>query len=79
MRDGVSSIANRYGKTNNRYMKNYDEKVPSKYIMYLDAKNLYGWAMSQYLPTGQGFKWLSEKETNKVGLAKYCRKIVTRV
>ena len=61
MRDGVSSIANRYGKTNNRYMKNYDEKVPSKYIMYLDANNLYGWAMSQYLPTGQGFKWLSEQ------------------
>ena len=32
-------------------MKNYGEGTPSKYIMYLDANNLYGWAMSQYLPT----------------------------
>ena len=51
-------------------MKEYDEKSPSKYVMYLDANNLYGWAMSQCLPTG-GFKWLSEKEINKVDLAKY--------
>ena len=61
MHDGVSYIANRYGKANNKYMKEYDEKVPSKYIMYLDANNLYGWAMSQYLPTGN-FKWMTDKE-----------------
>ena len=60
MRGGISYIANRYGRANNKYMKEYDEKAPSKYIMYLDANNLYGWAMSQYLPTG-GFKWLTEK------------------
>ena len=58
---GVSYIANRYGNANNKYMKEYDEKAPSKYIMYLDANNLYGWAMSQYLPTGN-FKWMSDKE-----------------
>ena len=65
---GVSYIANRYGNANN--MKEYDEKAPSKYIMYLDANNLYGWAMSQYLPTGN-FKWMTDKEISKIGIGKY--------
>ena len=51
-------------------MKTYDEKAPSKYIMYLDANNLYGWAMSQYLPTAR-FRWMSEKQIKKIDLAKY--------
>ena len=70
MRGGVSYIANRYGKANNKYMEGYDEKEPSKYIMYLDANNLYGWAMSQYLPYGS-FKWLSDEELNKIDLGKH--------
>ena len=70
MRGGISYIANRYGKANNKYMKTYDEKAPSKYIMYLDANNLYGWAMSQYLPTG-GFKWMTEKQIDNIDLARY--------
>ena len=51
-------------------MKKYDEKAPSKYIMYLDASNLYGWAMSQYLPT-VNFKWMTDKEISKIDLGKY--------
>ena len=49
-------------------MKKYCEKAPSKYIMYLDANNLYGFAMSQYLPTG-GFRSLTEKRNkqNRLG------------
>ena len=70
MRGGISYIANRYGKANNKYMKTYDEKAPSKYIMYLDANNLYGWAMSQYLPTG-GFEWMTEKQIDNIDLARY--------
>ena len=70
MRGGISYIANRYGKSNNKYMKTYDEKAPSKYIMYLDANNLYGWAMSQYLPTG-GFKWMIKKQIDNIDLARY--------
>ena len=70
MRGGVSYIANRYGKAINKYMKEYDEKAPSKYIMYLDANNLYGWAMSQYLPTGN-FKWMSDREIKQIDLRKY--------
>ena len=70
MRGGVSYIANSYGKANHKYMKSYDKKAPLKYIMYLDANNFYGWAMSRYLPTG-GFRWLTEKEINETNLAKY--------
>ena len=70
MRRGVSYIANRYGKANNKYMKEYDEKAPSKYVIYLDASNLYGWTMSQYLPTGN-FKWMSDREIKQIDLGKY--------
>ena len=81
LRGGISYIANRYGKANNKYMKEYNEKEPSKYIMYLDANNLYGWAMSQYLPTG-GFRWLTEQEIemfNSLDLKMNIKKIVKRV
>ena len=72
VRGGVSMISKRHGKANNKYMKRssategrlgeeYDPSQPSKYITYLDANNLYGWAMSKPLPTGN-FKWM--KNTN---------------
>ena len=51
-------------------MKTYDENSPSKYILYLDANNLYGWAMSQYLPTG-AFRWMKNREIHKIDLDKY--------
>ena len=62
IRGGVSMISTRYGKANNKYMgKSFNEKEPSKYIQYLDANNLYGWAMSKLLPT-HGFKWMKMDE-----------------
>ena len=64
MSSGVSYIANSNGVANNKYTKEYDEKAPSKYIMYLNANNLHGWAVSQYLPAG-GFRWLTEKKLTK--------------
>ena len=51
-------------------MTEYNENSPSMYIMYLDSNNLYGWAMSQYLPTG-GFKWMTQKQIDMTDLAKY--------
>ena len=43
-------------KQNNKYMKNYGKIKESSYLMYLDAKNLYGWAIPQKFPV-DGFKW----------------------
>ena len=57
LRGGISYIAKRYTKANNKYMNDYDPKKSSTFISYLDMNNLYGWAMSEYLPYG-GFKWL---------------------
>ena len=42
----------KYENENNKNMKNTE----LSYLMYLDANNAYGWAMSQKLPAG-GFKW----------------------
>ena len=50
MRGGICHISKRYSKANIKYTKCYDSSRESKYITYLDANNLYGWAMSQYLP-----------------------------
>jgi len=61
VRGGVASIANRYSKANNKEMVQHDPVEESKYILYLDANNLYGWAMSRPLPLRE-FKFLSESE-----------------
>ena len=40
----------RHVKANNHYLQDYDNTKPETYLMYWDANNLYGWAMSQVLP-----------------------------
>ena len=63
MRCGVSYISNRYGKANNKYLKSYYTKQESKHIIYLDANNLYGYAMSKFLPKSV-FKWIDPRQFN---------------
>ena len=47
LKGGISYIAKRYAKANNKYMNDYDPKKPPTFISYLDMNNLYGWAMSE--------------------------------
>ena len=67
IRGGISHISKRYAEANNKYMKDFDETKPSTYIQYLDANNLYGWAMSQKLPT-LGFKWIDVNKSKVIKL-----------
>ena len=63
IRGGICHSIHRYAKSNNKYMKDYDESKESSYIQYLDANNLYGWAMSKRLPVNN-FKWI--EDTSKI-------------
>ena len=67
-RGGISYIAKRYAKANNKYMNDYDPEKLSTFITYLDKNNLYGWTMSKYLPYGE-FNWLknvNELDVNSI-------------
>ena len=62
-RGGISYIAHRHARANNNYTKFYNPENDTTYIIYLDANNLYGWAMIQPLLYG-GFKLVSNDKTN---------------
>ena len=59
LRGGICNVIHKYAKASNKYMKNYDGTKISKYLMYVNANDLYGYAMSIRLPI-DNFKW----ETN---------------
>ena len=60
IRGGICHSIHRHARANNKYIKNYNENKESSYIQYLDANNLYGWAISQKLPVN-GFKWVNNE------------------
>ena len=62
MREGIGYASKRYSKANNKYCPDYDKNKPEIYINYIDMNNLYGGAMSEYLPYGR-FRWV--KTTNE--------------
>ena len=65
--NGIINLVNfltplRVSKISSKYMGGtYDASKPTKYITYLDAKNVYRWAKSKPFPT-QGFKWMEPNE-----------------
>ena len=62
IRGGIATISHRHAKANNEYMgTEFDPTQDSKFISYLDANNLYDWAMSKQLPMS-GFEWMTDDE-----------------
>ena len=70
IRGGIYHSIHRYAKANNKYMQNYNNNEESSYIQYLDANNLYGWAMSKKLPVN-GFKWFDSNKINEDFIENY--------
>ena len=69
IRGGVSMITKKWASANNHYMKHYDANEPSNFIVYLDANNLYGWAMSQKMPV-DSFEWVPEDQLQNINIDK---------
>ena len=59
IRGGICHVIHRYAKANNKYMKDYNKDEEESFLEYLDANNLYGWAMSEPLPV-DGFNWIKD-------------------
>ena len=70
IRGGICHSIHQYVKANNKYMKNCNNNEESSYIQYLDANNLFGWAMSKKLPVN-GFKWIDNNEINEEFIKNY--------
>ena len=53
---GLTQVVKKYAVANNKYLPDYNKNIKSSYLKYLDANNLYGYAMIKKLPLN-GFKW----------------------
>ena len=64
IRSAISKAIHRYAKANNKYMKNFNKDMLSSFLMYLDANNLYGWAICKKLPVRE-FEWIHPEDYTK--------------
>lgn len=73
IRGGLSFAGKRYVKANNKYLADFDPEKPTSFLLYIDARNLYGHSMSEPLPWRNfhliemnthpaDFQYLSEKK-----------------
>ena len=65
IRGGVSMISHRHGRANNPLVESYDVAKPTNHLIYWDANNLYGWAMSQPLPY-DSLRWLDDDDVDRL-------------
>ena len=69
-RGGISQAVHKYTTANNKYMKSFNKIFASTFLQYLEANNLYGWAICKKLPIG-GFKWIDVKEYTEEKIKSY--------
>ena len=58
-------VSKRHAKAKNPRVEGYNPEKHNSHILYRDANNLYGWAMSQALPTGS-FRWVEEADFHEL-------------
>ena len=68
IRGGICQVIQHYAKASNKYMGEHSNQ--ESYLQYLDANNLYGWAMVQKLPT-HNFKWVNAEDFTAEKIHKY--------
>ena len=68
IRGGISVASHNYCRANNKYLQTYDPDLKSNYIMYFDANNLYGWAMSEPLPVADFEMWVNARPLDLTNL-----------
>ena len=68
IRGGISMISTRHAQANNpSFPDTYDASLPKQHLIHLDVNNLYGLAMSQFLPT-HGFRFPQQEEISALKL-----------